>query len=340
LIPVFVFTGEFGYELLNWQGVVQRFHHLHPRVPFVAASRGQVAALYPGGTYVDIGDVKLLRESVASGYMARVPCEEPPFSRWDPDFDRRLRRELRRTIRARLRVEGGWLGAAATTHALYFVFSSSRTRLGSSVFGARPELFGSVPGEGDIYELLDLSNNFYQRIAPDLRHRGELEERAGVSLGEPYVLVQSRKRGRMARSTATVPETDIVQALARQLPVLLVDFSTGRAGDSFSVFADMPEVRRVAISGFDQQSCLIALSHACVFLTEGDFGSHTYVPPMLGRDVHAIAPADVYELGTTPLGLWNRRVFGAGGQILPIVAESLESPEALDAFAQRVASAR
>jgi len=337
LIPVFVFLGEFGYELFNWQGVVQRFRHLHPRVPFVAASRGRVEALYPGGTYVDIGDVPLLRDSIASGYMARVPVGEPPYSAWDPTYDRRVRAELRRAIRQRLIARGGTLAVAARTHALRFVFSSSSTRLGSSRFGVHPALFGSVPGEGDIYELLDLRNNFFQRIEPDERPRPALERQLGRSLDEPYVLVQSRKRGRISRSTATLPEQEIIGALARRARVLLVDFNTGRVGDSYSAFDASVDVRRVSISGFDEQSCLIHHARSCVFLTEGDFGSHIYVPPFLGRDVHAIAPADVYELGTTPVDFWNRRVFVFGGQIQPVVGEDLRDAGELEAFVSTVA---
>src|SRR5262249_34896158 len=98
---------------------------------------------------------------------------------------------------------------------------------------------------------------------------------------------------------------------------------TGRHLDSYSAFADVPGCFSYTASAFVDQACLISLAKSCVFFTEGDFGSHIYVPPLLGKNVHAIAPRDIYQLGTTPIDYWNRTVFGFGGQILPWEAEEV-----------------
>ena len=55
---VFVFVGEFGYELLNWQGVIRKFRRLNPNVRVICASRGNVQPLYENAEYVDISDVR------------------------------------------------------------------------------------------------------------------------------------------------------------------------------------------------------------------------------------------------------------------------------------------
>jgi hypothetical protein len=331
---VFVFLGEFGYELLNWQGVVQKYRRLHPEVDVVCASRGQVAALYPGTTYVDVGEVPLFRESVASGYAGLRPGDEAPNSEGNRAFDEVLRAELRTAILARLRERRGWKLAVQRVRGLRWVFSSARTVLDGCVFGADSRLFGSVPGEGNIYDALDLRNNLYVPVEPDEAVPPDLEARAGLTLDQPYALVQTRRRAIRHRSTDHVDERAVVAALAARMPVLALDFSTGRASDSYSAFDGVPDARVLGVRGFDEQACLIRHARACVFLTEGDFGSHIYVPPLLGREVTAIAPRDVYALGTTPIDFWNRNVFRfTGGRIDALVAEEVKLDELADRLA-------
>jgi hypothetical protein len=327
---VFVFLGEFGYELFNWQGVVRKAREQLPHERVICASRGLVAPLYDDAEYVDIGDVEAFRKSVASAYFAILPDLSAFGDRRARQFDRRLRRELEREIRRR---------AGLTSHGLRrdvrFVFSSDTTQLGGCRFGARWDDFGAAAG---IYESLDLSNNRYARVEAVLGCRGALEERLGLSLDDRFVLVQSRYRDIAVRSQAKIASSEIVRTLAERFPVVYVEFASGRARDSYSSSSDLPGVRRIAVDGFPEQSCLIHFASRCVFLTEGDFGSHIYVPPFLGRDVIAIAPADVYTIGTTPLAFWNESVFRFGGQILPVVAETLEDVLAREEWANSVAA--
>ena len=71
---------------------------------------------------------------------------------------------------------------------------------------------------------------------------------------------------------------------------------------------------------------------------KGDFGSHIYVPPFMGKDVFAIAPRSVYQLdtlpgvrwSTTPIEFWNRKVFRFGGQIFAKISEDVfDSPQSM-----------
>ncbi|MBI4770995.1 MAG: hypothetical protein HY784_11460, partial [Chloroflexi bacterium] len=72
MLYVFTFLGEFGYELLNWQGVVRKFAAcLSPDERIVVAGRAGLAAWYESAAqYVDISDEPLFRRSLASGYFA------------------------------------------------------------------------------------------------------------------------------------------------------------------------------------------------------------------------------------------------------------------------------
>jgi hypothetical protein len=328
---VFVFVGEFGYEVLNWQGVVQKFLRLRPKARVICASRGQVAALYPGATYVDIGDVPRFRASVARGYYAVLENDVAPASEANVALDDELRRDLRAAILARMRERHGWRVTAMVLRGTRFVFSSSKSVLEDCVFGADRRLFGSVPGEGNIYDALDLRNNLYGRVVGSAGARERLQERIDFDLSQSFVLVQSRRRETHQRSIATVDEDGLVSALAAKLPVVQVNFQTGRAKDSYSRFPDGRGAHTITVSDFDEQAALITAASHCVFISEGDFGSHIYVPPILGRDVVSVAPRDVYALGTTPISFWNRNVFRFGGQIEPIVAEDLDR----DALAAR-----
>jgi hypothetical protein len=324
---VFVFLGEFGYELLNWQGVVRKFLRLHPEIPVICASRSGVEALYEGAEFVDIGDVPKYRDSVATGYFARLPGEEQLDSEANLRLDARLRSAVKTKVgRSRLRPTR-------------YVFSSEVTEIDRCVFGADRRLYGLPIAEGDIYYELDLSNNLYSKLRPALEHREALERRLDQSLDEPFIMVQTRKRAtEVTRSERTLDEGAIVEALQAALPVVLVDLATARAGDSHSTLARLPHVKRVQISGLGDQSCLIHHAVSCVFLTEGDYGSHIYLPPLFGRDVWSVAARDVYELGTAPIELWNRGVFRFGGRIHPVVAEEIEHPAGLARFAESVAA--
>lgn len=74
---------------------------------------------------------------------------------------------------------------------------------------------------------------------------------------------------------------------------------------------------------------LIHFAQQCLFFTEGDWGSHIYVPPFLGKDVIAIAPRSVYAVGSTPLDHWNPNDFRFGGQVIPYVAEEVLASSAM-----------
>jgi hypothetical protein len=319
VVFVFTFLGEFGYELLNWQGVIRRFAAtLGPSDAIVCCSRGNVRALYEkADLYIDIADAPLFWRSRACCYGATIGVGAPGrlFNRV---FDAVLRASLRAFLTRRIdEIRPDWRGPG--DRQLVFVFSSHKTDIGGTTFGCDPE---RIEDDADIGRRLDVKGNRYERIRADLAARPDVERRLGFDLSEPYVLVQSRSR-RVGPQTAAVPKNDVISALTERARVVLISFRTGRAFDSSSRFDASLRCIHAAARGFPEQSCLIHFASHCVFFTEGDLGSHTFVPPLLGKDVTVIAPQMIHTWWRDEIDLWNEHVFRFGGQLLPRMSEEV-----------------
>ncbi|HWP49300.1 MAG TPA: hypothetical protein VNM22_19240 [Candidatus Limnocylindrales bacterium] len=344
MIYIFTFLGEFGYELFNWQGVIRKFSRtLSPSDKIICCSRANLYPLYEKASqYIDISQVKSFQRSVACGYFALHPYDLTSGLKRKLTFyqrhrfDHRLKAELKSFILQHL--EGvkqsrnpkfRWWnlfspqGSDRSGEPYTFIFSSDKIRLNGCTFGCDRRRYGVDIAEGNIYDLLDLNNNLFQKIEPDLRVRASVEEKLGWDLTEPFVLCQTRNREIVIRSQEVVPKERLIEALAREIKVVLLSFHTGRYLDSYSAFKKLPNCFQYSCSSFTEQICLIHFARHCLFFTERDFGSHIYVPPFLGKDVTAIAPATVYQLGTTPIDFWNQNVFRFGGQIIPKVSEEV-----------------
>lgn len=377
MIYFFVFLGEFGVELLNWQGVVRT---LRQRLPaddkIVCCSRASVYPLYEFcDAYIDIGAVPAFQASRSLAYFAVPPSAA---SGWDTlaarRFDRVLKTELRKHILVQMREEGLNSDPANCR----FIFSSDHTALHGLTFGrrrrgllgvtlaslleearrinprtsdwleARKDAFFTRAGrlspvqaldrrqDASIYALPNLADNTYVRIAPDLTLTAAVQEKLGWNLNEPFLLCQTRQRPIVRRSVEQLPWPTIrplLQSLAEEMRIVLLSFQTGRKLDSYSSFSDLPNFHTFPCRSFPEQAILIHFASHCLFFTEGDFGSHIYVPPLMGRDVTVLAAASMYTLPTAPVAFWNENVFRFGGQILPrAVEDAFASPQTSDAL--------
>lgn len=58
MVYVFVFLGEFGFELLNWKGVVRKFAQtLDPKDKLICCSRANLYLLYEmADEFIDISE--------------------------------------------------------------------------------------------------------------------------------------------------------------------------------------------------------------------------------------------------------------------------------------------
>lgn len=338
--------GEFGYELLNWQGVVRKFSRtISPSDKIVCCSRRDLYPLYEtASTYIDISEVNIFKKSIASAYFALHPADLNNLeSRLNIFFDWCLKRELRSFILQRLgsnkktlpsKLYRLWKYILRDVSQLFsqeqeyvFIFSSDRTELNGCIFGSDRKRY-----KPDIYDSLNLENNIYRKIEPDLSVKSNVERKLGWALETPFVLCQTRSRKIVVRSQDIVPKERIIKALSREINVVLLEFHTGRYFDSYSSF-DHPTLKNqknifiYKCQSFVEQICLIHFAKHCLFFTEGDFGSHIYIPPFLGKNVTAVAPKSVYQLGTSPIDFWNKNVFQFGGQIIPKVSEEVLSSQ-------------
>ena len=367
MIYTFVFLGEFGFELLNWQGTIRKFAavtSLDDKI--VCCSRAKLYPLYEmADLFIDISEVKLFKQSVASMYsacmfsdVAQVDFEQAirrDVKSWA--FERRLKFQIKKFVIRQLRSKN--LIADETDCTIIFsddglwrngckfgAFQPPKGLLNTIIFDtsdrlrlAFPELmhnydrlkqFLSRPSEtqpnGEIYDQLDLSNNIYKCIKPDLNYRIKVEEKLGWSLATPFILCQTRRRDYAQPSEDKLPWRQIkwlLQILAKEIKVVLLTFDTGRYCDSYSTFGEDTNCMHYHCTGFPEQACLTYFSRHCLFFTEGDFGSHIYVPAFIGKDVTAIAPRSIFQLESAPVEFWNQKVFQFGGQIIPQIAEEI-----------------
>ena len=100
------------------------------------------------------------------------------------------------------------------------------------------------------------------------------------------------------------------------------EFKTVRKDETEPIYNSNSKIHRRSISNLEEQVNLIEHSKVCVFISEGDFRSHTYVPPMAGRDVFVVGSSGIFKNGD--IEGWNRHVFEFGGQIIPLPVELVD----------------
>ena len=308
---VFVFLGEFGYELFNWQGLVRKFKTTcSPEDKIIIGGRTGMDIWYPyADIFIDISADPFYKASRADGYFAY-------------DINTPYRTDSQDAIKASVQAYIAEKLKSFNLERPEFIFSSDLNLINGVHFGMWEKFFNIYGGEGH-------KQNFYAKNDYDSAElKNDLETRLQINLSEPYILIQGRKRDIVIRSKHVVPTELLVEKLAEKIPVVVLNFNTGRAWDSRSEIAGGKNCRVLKTFSAHEQAILIKHAADCVFTTENDFGSHIYVPPFMGRDVLAIAGADVYKIGTTPIDFWNGEIFKFGGQILPFVSEEIFASDA------------
>lgn len=317
---VFVFLGEFGYELFNWQGLVRKFKTVcDPDDIIIIGGRTGMDIWYPyADIFIGISDIPLYKASRADTYQAYDIATPYKIESMD---------EIKAAVQAYIedKLQPFQLGRSE------FIFSSDLNLINGVHFGIWRKFFSIYGGEGH-------KQNLYDKIDYDSAElKKDLENRLQINLSEPYVLIQGRKRDIVIRSTHVIPIELLIERLAKKIPVVILNFNTGRSWDSRSQIAAQNNCRVLQSASAHEQAILIRYAAECVFATENDFGSHIYVPPFMVRDVLAIAGADVYKIGTTPIVFWNNEIFKFGGKILPFVSEEIFASEAsLNGFVEIV----
>lgn len=333
---VFVFLGEFGYELLNWQGVVRKFAMtVKPDDRIICCSRASLYPLYEeADAYVDISNVKEFKQSTASGYSCEYYYRHMRLknSLIKHFFDNKLKKVITKFVMLELESSNCSAGKKREINLgnnFKFIFSCERNQINGCFFGITPEHTG-------IYDKLDTSKNIFKKIEPDFSLLEKVQGKTQLSLDKPFILCQMRNREIILRSKDDVNYEDIIKELSSKCPVLLLSFNTGRKLDSYSTFDSLPGCYSYQASTFTEQALLIYFARICLFFTEKDFGSHMYVPPLMGKNVYTVAPASVYKLGTAPIDYWNSSVFRFGGRIIPIKSDDLSTPNSIKEFSHEL----
>ncbi|MBR1730604.1 MAG: hypothetical protein IJ728_13900 [Selenomonadaceae bacterium] len=314
MIYAFVFLGEFGYELFNWQGLVRNFKaKCNDSDKIIIGGRNGMDIWYPyADAFIDISENPLFKSSRANCYWAH---------KIDSPFDQEYMDELKASLHSQIEKQLKSIKIVGDNSNINFIFSCDFNLLNGIYFGPHNKFFNIYGGEGH-------KQNLYEKISYDSAElKNQIEETLSMKLSKPYILIQARKRDIVIRSTYVVPIEKLIKKLSEKINVVLLNFDTGRAHDSKSELAEMENCHSIQISSSHEQAILIKYASECIFSTENDFGSHIYVPPFMGKDVIAIAGEDVYRIGTTPIKFWNDSIFKFGGKILPFISEKIFNTE-------------
>ena len=319
----FVFTGEFGYELFNWQGVVRKWsiENKKPGDKIVICSRQGLESIYDfADYYINISQVESYNNTVADCYRGYIweerddlEFDDWPIIGYGPVYEKlveQIKTDIQSLVFKTIPIVDRW------------IWSHDYQVIDGCHFGHGGPGGGSIYSDGKF-----LPNNRYKKI--ELLNfdklKIELQKNINIDLDKPFILSQSGFRdgiGYLRKSRVQI-NTSVVSHLNKQnIPVLFLNFDSGRYWDSTSQFKN--NYNTYKCNNFNEQACLILLAKKCVFMTEGDFRSHTYVPPLLGKDVHVIASHEVLRLPSASVDFWNKSMFTFGGQMYAYEYEKLK----------------
>ena len=316
---VFSFLGEFGYELLNWQGTIRKWATLYkqPEDKIIICSRKGLEQVYEfADIYINISELDSYNNTIGDCYTCYVftnkgedkaPRNEWQISRTGPHLDD-IKSDIQKLITEKIEDKN-----------IKYIWSSDFIELNGLAFGLeRPG------GKGGIYNnranQLNIDNNEYIKFHPKPNLKTQIEKKLKFNLDQPYILCQTGWRSHIGISHADIDYESYLSEFIKTHNVVLLDFKTGRSHDSYSKFKN--KYINYQCKSFNEQSVLIKNADKCIFFTEGDFRSHLYLPPMMGKDVHVIAPQKVWDLHSAPYHYWNENVFKFGGQIIPHILEN------------------
>lgn len=323
---IFTFLGEFGYEFFNWQGVIRKwnnnFRKSDDRV--IVCSRKGMHLLYEfSDEYVDISEIVSYKKTTAGGYIAVMELGFGYDEHGCTELNRicvdDIKKDIKELVNSKIELnDPKW------------VFSCDPQYINGLPFGK------TGPGGGSIYDYTVLPHNEYKKIdiPQEDSIKKQIEEKLGFELNDEYILVQTAKRDSFMKikSRMKLDYTDIIKHLSKKYKIIYLSFDSGRFNDSKSD-EDLENVITYQCNTFEEQSVLINNAEANIFFSEGDFRSHLYIPPMIGKDVVIIVAKEVLGLRTSPVDFWNENIYRFGAQMYPIAYdEILDNEENMQQF--------
>lgn len=312
---VFVFTGEFGYELLNWQARIRKFTSITQNINYVVCSTKAVRALYPQGTrFIELDSLNYFKNGIADTYFIR----RMGFIK-DDFFDSSLailrRFQIKKYVKKELSINGSQIK---------FIFSDQYNVINNHSFGATrwaPRLvFFRKRRFDSIYDSLPYEENTYCKLEPSPEAiEWAKNSLKNLEMSQNFIVLQTADREYFLKKRRLQPESlHLIQHLRENLPIVEIDFRSSRITDSTSV----PNKRQVIFcDSLDHQLAIISLASFAIFLSDGDFRSLNYVPPFAGKNVYSISSSSI--VSNSAINLWNEKVFKFGGYCIPLTLESL-----------------
>ncbi len=319
---VFAYTGEFGYELFQWQGNIRKWvkEYKQSKDKIFICSRKGLEHIYEfADYYLDISNIKSFKNSIGGGTtsICKICYENQNFNiKCCENGTYKIENDIKDFFKKKF----------PNIKEFKWIFSSDKNSIDGVNFGTGHYLPNGF--KNGIYKIhhnyLDLNNNVFIKLCNFDSPR---------QIKEPYILLQTAWRTHVQRSKVKIDYSKILDSLKLlKIKILLLDFNTGKKDDSFSKFDDK-RFEIISCDNFNDQVSLIKNAEACIFFTEGDFRSHLYIPPFVGKNVIIISPQDILNMPQAPINFWNKNVFKFGGQMLPIVYEQLiYSQDNMDLF--------
>jgi len=314
---IFVFTGEFGYELLNWQGRIRKFSAEHPGTKIVCASTEATRLLYLDfAEFIPLDGSDVFNKGIADTYFLRHQSfKRDGLKDVITAFIRR--KQMSKFIAGEL--------AEMDLKNSRFIFSDKLTFVDGTQFGATrwAPRFNLLRKRNlqQIYDGLPSEETQYIELIPRESVMREVKKRIlDMGITSPFVVVQNADRETFLKKRRfELPTRDLYSEISKQLPTVEISFRQIRRTDTQSPSTDSNNV--YLCTSLEEQAAIIRLSSFCIFMSSGDFRSLHYVPSFCGRDNYSITSSSI--ISNSAIGLWNAEVFMFGGKIIPMTAESL-----------------
>ena len=299
---VFIFLGEFGYELLDWQGKIRYLKKCNPEMQLNVASRISCRYLYNDlGQFFPLDSSVIYINSKADSYFARPPHQENSLV-GGLIFSLRIHRSIKTLIHNTL----------PNTN-IQLVFSDRVTFLEEIQFGANIILHGQNLKTDSyatgIYETVTVNCN-------DLQIPHYQYDRPKI-IESDYILFMKAERSSHNKDLEKINVEDFLESITTTpITKILMEYKSDRSFDGRGSidFNRLPDsIIYRSVETLAQQIELIQHSKYCVFFTQGDLRSHTYLPPLIGKDVYVVSSNQVANFSY--IEHWNEYVFNFGGKI-------------------------
>jgi len=329
---VFIMLGEFGYEVLNWHGIIRKWALYNKKEgdTVTICSRNGLELFYEfADNYVNLSQFDSYNKTIADCYDAYIvpngDVETMPRKEWDIKRNGKhiddIKNDVINYTTSKLKLESD----------VQYVWSCDFTEFNNYFhFGKMQLVYGGIYdpnliAKGEFGAPLRIEENLYNEINLDSfidEVKKKIQKKVNIDLDKPYIFTQTAFRtGYDLRSTVKINHKMLFNKISKKYPVLFLDFNSGRKLDSFSKFDNF---ETYSTDNLKEQLVLMKLSKHCILTSEGDYRSHFYLPCFVGRDSHVIASEDIMKrLSATSCDFYNEYVFTFGGQITNYVYEEV-----------------